>query len=1442
MKTPTNSKVSNRIRLPQFKILTLGALLILPAATGFGQAFWTGGTSDFNNAGSWSPSGVPTGNAANDSGSNNVVLIQAGDPVWGHGDTLAGQTPGSSGAYLQTGSTNNTGGGNWMRLGIGTNGTFGSYVLSNGVVNVGGQTHVGEQGTGRLEVDGGVYNTGAGGNPGLCAGDGDWGVSTGTLILNGGTINVINNETWFGEAKNTCVGTLIMSGGTFNVNNWFVFGRNGASGYGTMTGGTINFTGTGEFLIGGGGIGSLAQSGGTINVYNQYLVPQSGTAGTNILSGTAVLKTHDWLAVGRSGGYGEMDISGNAAITCDNADGNGEHIDVGASGVGIVNQNGGAVTNLGNPVYIGETGNGTWNLNSGVADLGSVIMCYQGSATAALNLNGGLLQVSGINSSTSGGSKLFFNGGTLQASAANANFMSGLTAAWMSPGGVVMDSQGYTVTLPQEIDDNPYGGGGNLTKIGSGTLGLTGPNTYSGATLINAGTLATTTAATSGSSGYTVATGAALSVQVASSGSQFTVAGVTFSSGATTLGIDLNTYGGPSVAPLSMGALAVNGTVTLNVLAESPVALGTFPLVQYGSETGSGSFVLGTVPPGETAYLTNSGSSLELVITGAGAPVWNGNVSGVWDISTTANWIDAISESPTTYHNGEPVLFNDTATGTTSVSLNTTVSPGSLTINNTVLPYTLTGSGVISGTTSLLKEGTNTLAILNSGGNSYTGPTVIAAGILSVTNLANGGSPSAIGASSANSTNLVLAGGTLSYAGSAVSINRGYSIQTNSTIDAESNLTLSGSVTTVPGAGFVKTGPAQLAYSGTNANALAGTQGYDVTEGAVLLTGSGPGATNTIGGLLDINSTNAVAAAVYVTNAVLNVQGGLDVAQAFGAGTLTVNSGGVLNGSGTVDVGDGGGVSPSTGTVSQVGGVISSSGQMWVGQGNSGVGYYNLSGGTLTMANWLALGRAGGTGTLTISGSAVLNDIGGGGGNLDIGTSAGINGLTGTGILNQTGGSVTNTASQTWLGEGSSGEPAAGTWNMSGGTALLGQLDVGQGGAGTSTINLSGTGAMTCVGYVDVGDAAGTTGNLNIGSASQPGGSFTAQGDMTVADNGNSVLNMVTNGGGLLTVEGTLYLSRGSATAAGTVNLNAGSTIVASYVNNGWGFGHGINNNPQSFNFNGGTLKAYVGSPYFIQPYVNAVVQGGGAIINDGGYTITVLGGLANGGGGGGLTKLGNGTLYLAGTNTYTGTTLVSTGTLGSSGTIAGPVTVAAGATLAGDTGSIGVSYINNTLTLAAGSTTTMKVTPSSGDEIEGLITVNYGGALVITNTSGTPLAGGKTYQLFNAASAGTGNFSSITVLPGGTATFNPATGFLTIGATSVTVNAPVYSGGNLILTGSGGSAGAGYTVLTTTNLLTPIANWTTNTTGVFSGTGAFSNSIPVIVTQPAQFFDVRVP
>jgi hypothetical protein len=74
------------------------------------------------------------------------------------------------------------------------------------------------------------------------------------------------------------------------------------------------------------------------------------------------------------------------------------------------------------------------------------------------------------------------------------------------------------------------------------------------------------------------------------------------------------------------------------------------------------------------------------------------------------------------------------------------------------------------------------------------------------------------------------------------------------------------------------------------------------------------------------------------------------------------------------------------------------------------------------------------------------------------------------------------------------------------------------------------------------------------------------------------------------------------------------------------------------------------------------------------------------------------------------------------------------------------------------------------------------------------------------------------------------------------TITSSTVSGGNLILAGSGGTAGAGFAWLTATNLATPLAEWTTNTTGTFDGSGNFSSSISIDRSEPDRFFLLSTP
>jgi hypothetical protein len=67
-------------------------------------------------------------------------------------------------------------------------------------------------------------------------------------------------------------------------------------------------------------------------------------------------------------------------------------------------------------------------------------------------------------------------------------------------------------------------------------------------------------------------------------------------------------------------------------------------------------------------------------------------------------------------------------------------------------------------------------------------------------------------------------------------------------------------------------------------------------------------------------------------------------------------------------------------------------------------------------------------------------------------------------------------------------------------------------------------------------------------------------------------------------------------------------------------------------------------------------------------------------------------------------------------------------------------------------------------------------------------------------------------------------------------------SGGNFVLSGSGGSSGSGYSVLSQTNLAQPLANWTVVGTGTFDGSGNFSFTNAVTPSMSKRFFRIRMP
>jgi len=261
----------------------------------------------------------------------------------------------------------------------------------------------------------------------------------------------------------------------------------------------------------------------------------------------------------------------------------------------------------------------------------------------------------------------------------------------------------------------------------------------------------------------------------------------------------------------------------------------------------------------------------------------------------------------------------------------------------------------------------------------------------------------------------------------------------------------------------------------------------------------------------------------------------------------------------------------------------------------------------------------------------------------------------------------------------------------------------------------------------------------------------------------------------------------------------------------------------------------------------------------------TISGVISDAGLGCGIIKIGAGTLVLSAVNTYDGPTTVSNGTLlvtgqidtnvvtvaggtlGGSGALLGPVTVSFGGTLAPGTSAIGTLTINNNLTLDGNLffKVDKSLSPAQSNDVasvSGTLTSSGVGTLTVSN-AGPALVIGNKFKLFNKAVA---NGGTLGVSGGGVQWANNLQLDGSISVTSLTVPTPVINsvvllnnGTNLVFSGNNGPIGGGYSVLSSTNLATPLPDWTRIGTNWFNGSGNATFTNPA--TDQRRFFLIQV-
>ena len=809
-----------------------------------------------------------------------------------------------------------------------------------------------------------------------------------------------------------------------------------------------------------------------------------------------------------------------------------------------------------------------------------------------------------------------------------------------------------------------------------------------------------------------------------------------------------------TTAPIAAGTLTSAGTTTININSGTFAVGSSYPLLTW--TTGSAPTATIGVLNGFVGNLSVTGNTLFLNIT-ATAFSWTGANNSTWDTTTLNNWFQN-GASAVYANNGTPAFFDDTATGSTSVTIGALVTPPNVTINNSSKTYSIASSAGkdIGGSASLTKSGSGVLT-LSGGANAYTGVTTLSGGTLSVSALANGGSASDLGAAANSAANLVLDSGTLSYTGGAASIDRLFSISTGGgTID-------------VSGSGAL------------NLN-NAGAVGF-VGSGARLLNLTGITGINTIAASLSDNG-GATAVTVNSTNTwVLTGNNTESGPTTINAGTLQIGNGGATGAIGTGNIDDESSLDfNSTGTVT-VNGAISGAGAVT----NDGSGTVILannnsySGDTIINAGTLQVGTGGPTGSLnnndniTNNGALVFNTTG----NFNMnGFIAGTGSFTkqGTGLLKllgtETYTGVTTIAASGVLQIFSGNQGTFGPGNIVvNGTLNFVRQDTGV--AGISGV-ISGTGTVTMDSNND------QPGDLTISNnCTYTGGTTIKAGAIILGDGLTSGVGSIVGNvsfalpGAAATVRSLTFNRPDNYTFPGTIGGNNSGSVIQQGLATVTLTGNNTYTNGTTVTT--GTLQ--VGNGGTSGSIGTGAATDNSVLVFDRSDNLTFGGAIS---GTGSLVQSGTGILTLTGTNSIAGATTVSNGTLvaTSSGS---DLDVMSGASLApGGLGTVGTLSVGGSLNITSGTllvTLNEALSPSNSTVTVAVTTAITGSTLKLLNY-GPSLKVGDTFTIFSEPVTGI----TTIVSPGYTFANNLATD----GSVKVTAVAP--PGSTLTSTVSGGS------------------------------------------------------
>jgi autotransporter-associated beta strand protein len=686
--------------------LAAGTLVIgSPTALGGGTLIIGGGALDTVSAGVTMTNAIPIAiDASFAFGGTGNLNLGAGGIADGSNYTIT--LNGSGKTLTMGGILTNTLAGNQTTtvLGPGNTLSLGGYALSNSATSYndvfGGNANV--------TITGPVSNGGTATSSGLTF------ASSGTLTL---------------DASNSFTGGITLKNGTLQVGNTYALGA--VTGSVAINLGTLNLNGfspTAGALSGSAGGLITNNAAGTVlftvntsanTAYGGVIVNGAGSLGlVKSGTGTLTLSGSDHYTSGTLINAGTLQLGNTYAlgVPSGNLTVNGGTLNLAgfSPSVGTLAGNAGAlITNsAAGPatLTVNETANTTYagTLADGA---GAVALVKGGAYTLTLSASNHYSGGTVVNSGTLQLGNAFALGATTGSLAVNAGtvnlagFSPTVGTLSGSAGGIIINNGAGTATLTASSSSSAtyagllINGSGALAfvKNGTGTLTLSGSNTYSGGTTIDAGTLQL---------GNTFGLGSATGSLAVNGGT-----------------LNLNGFS-PTVGALSGGAAGVITTTTpviftVNSSANTAYAgainngAGTLELVKAGTGTltlsGSNHYSNGTVIDAGALELGN--------LYALGAPA---------NLTLNAGTLDLHGFSPSvgTLTGSNGALVTSAAAGLATLTLSESA-------NTTYAGSLSDGAGKFS----LIKNGAATLTL--SGSSHYSGPTDVTAGSLAITGFLN---------------------------------------------------------------------------------------------------------------------------------------------------------------------------------------------------------------------------------------------------------------------------------------------------------------------------------------------------------------------------------------------------------------------------------------------------------------------------------------------------------------------------------------------------------------------------------------------------------------------------------------------------------------------------------------------------------------------------------